>query len=376
MILLRTNKRGTSYWRHPRWMVMLEKFGQKAKSALRDFLADSPVTRQYRRELEVEKLKSFPTITVPEHWESGVLLSDKIEHYATRHQMIEPFFLSKLKPAAYELSVGDLYSIGGKTFTLSADRPDEEIVIKPFEVVVIQTLERLNLPEFMIARWNVRVRWAYQGLLWVGAAQVDPGYRGFLSCPLYNLSDSTVRLRRGQEIAVMDFVTTTQPTDESRKYRYNPYKRSRVLFEDYEPNELKSALATQAQERLHSVEQSVKELGARVDAAIIVIATAVGILVAGLALFVSKEYPEVITRFSPTYLVALVALITAILAFIHSTYRHIVVERRRFLALFVFDFLTVAVLIWALLDLRAIIARSGSVPPPTTPPTQTEKAKP
>ena len=290
--------------------------------------------------------------------------------------MIQPFFASKLKPAAYELSVGDLYSIGGKTFTLSPDRPEQEIVIKPFEVVIIQTLERLNLPEFMIARWNVRVRWAYRGLLWVGAAQVDPGYRGYLSCPLYNLSDSTVRLRRGQEIAVMDFVTTTRPTEESRRHRYDPYKRSRVLFEDYEPNELKSALATQAHERLHSVEQSVKELGARVDAAIIVIATAVGILVAGLALFVSKEYPEVVTRFSPTYLVALVALITAILAFIHSTYRHMVVERRRFIWLLIFDLTTVGVLIWALMDLQAVAARSGS--PRSTPNavSATEKPKP
>jgi deoxycytidine triphosphate deaminase len=289
--------------------------------------------------------------------------------------MIEPFSNAKLKPAAYELSVGDLYSIGGKTFTLSADRPDQEIIIKPFEVVIIQTLERLNLPEFMIARWNVRVRWAYQGLLWVGAAQVDPGYRGYLSCPLYNLSDSPVRLRRGQEIAVMDFVTTTRPNEVSRKHKYDPYKRTRVLFEDYEPNELKSALATQAQERLHAVEQSVKELGARIDAAIMVITTAVGILVAGLALFVSKEYPEVITRFSPTYLVAMVALITAILAFIHSTYRHIVTEKRRFIALFIFDALTVGVLIWALIDLRALRERSGSAQPGPTPQVQGENPK-
>jgi deoxycytidine triphosphate deaminase len=331
---------------------MLENIVQRAKSTLRDLLADSPMTRQTRKETEIDVLKSLPQIPVPEKFESGVLLSDKIEHFATEYKMIEPFSSSKLKPAAYELSVGDLYSIGGKTYTLSADRPEQEIVIKPFEVVIIQTLERLNLPKFVIARWNVRVRWAYKGLLWVGAAQVDPGYRGYLACPLYNLSDSTVRLHRGEEIAVMDFVTTTRPTVESEAEAYEPYKRSRILFEEYAPNELKSALATQAQERLHAVEQSVKELGARVDAAIIVIASAVGILVAALALFVSKEYPEVITRFSPTYLLATVALITAILAFIHSTYRHIVTETRRFVWLLIFEILMVAVLVWALLDLQ------------------------
>lgn len=314
---------------------MLGKIVQRAKSTLRGLLADSPMTRHYRRELEIETLKALPQIPVPKEFEPGVLLSDKIEYYATNYQMIAPFFGSKLKPAAYELSVGDLYSIGGKTYALSADHPEEEIVIQPFEVVVIQTLERLNLPEFIIARWNVRVRWAYKGLLWVGAAQVDPGYRGYLSCPLYNLSDSIVRLRRGQEIAVMDY-------------------------------ELQSALATQAQERLDAVEQSVKELGARVDAAIIVIATAVGILVAGLALFVSKEYPESITRFSPTYLLATVALITAILAFIHSTYRHIVTVKRRFIWLLIFDILTVGVLVWSLIDLQLALRGVRTSAPPAS----------
>lgn len=327
---------------------------------LRSALKDSRLTRHSRKEQEIEFLKSLPDIPVPQKIEAGVLLCDQIAHYATKYQMIDPFSLSKLKPAAYELSVGDLYSIGGKTYTLSPERPDEEIVIKPFEVVVIQTLERLNLPTFLIARWNVRVRWAYQGLLWVGAAQVDPGFRGYLSCPLYNLSEKTVRLHRGEEIAVIDFVTTTRPDDEWAKYQYDPYKRTRILFEDYAPNTLKSALATQAQERLDAMEKSVKEFGSRLDAAITVITGAVGILVAALALFVSKEYPEPLTRFSPTYLLAFVALVTAILAYIHSAYRHIVLEKRRIRTLVVFEVVIVGVLLWAVLELRGAYGRSTS----------------
>src|SRR5262249_11927078 len=156
---------------------------------------------------------------------------------------------------------------------------------RPFEVVIIQTLERLNLPEFLIARWNVRVRWAYEGLLWVGAAQVDPGFKGYLACPLYNLSDKEIRLHRGQEIAVIDFGTTTQPTQEYRKHKYDPYKRTRILFEDYQPNRLRSALATQAQERLEEFGLQLKSLGTRVDSFTAIIAGAIGIVVAALALF-------------------------------------------------------------------------------------------
>lgn len=340
-------------------MSVFDQARQKARSAVKELLRSD--ARGLRREIEIETLRSFPPITVPEHIEPGVLLSDRIQWYATTYKMIDPFYPSKLKPAGYELSVGDLFSIQGKTHSLAADRPDDEIVIDPFEVVVIQTLERLNLPTFLIARWNVRTRWAYRGLLWVGAAQVDPGFKGYLACPLYNLSDKPVRLHRGDEIAVIDFVTTTHPTKTS--ISYDPYKRTRVLFEDYDPNALKSALATQAQERLASVEAGIKELRARVEAAVTVIATAVGILVAALALFVSKEYPESISRFSSATLLAILALVIAIVSIIHSSYRHIVTDKRRITTLFVFEVVVIALLLWISFSLYAL--RDHHQMPPT-----------
>jgi len=43
----------------------------------------------------------------------------------------------------------------------------------------------------------------------VGGPQVDPGYQGKLFCPLYNLSNKTIKLRYGDTIATIDFVRTT-----------------------------------------------------------------------------------------------------------------------------------------------------------------------
>jgi len=43
-----------------------------------------------------------------------VLLSDEIEYYVKQFKLIDPFNPKNLKPAAYELTVGDEYSIGGK----------------------------------------------------------------------------------------------------------------------------------------------------------------------------------------------------------------------------------------------------------------------
>ena len=111
---------------------------------------------------------------------------------------------------------------------------------------MVKTAETINLPRFLIARWNIRVRWAYEGLLWVGGPQVDPGYVGHLFCPLYNLSNETVKLKKGDAIAVMDFVKTTRIKSEKdldngnlKKYKRPP---KRVLIDDYGIEGFRSAL--------------------------------------------------------------------------------------------------------------------------------------
>jgi deoxycytidine triphosphate deaminase len=131
----------------------------------------------------------------------GVLLSDEIELYVQNCNLIDPFDRANLKPAAYELTVGDEYFISGEFLTLeSAGKENSKIIIPPFEVAVLKTTELLCLPRYLIGRWNIRVKHAYSGLLWVGGPQVDPGYVGFLFCPIYNLSDKPVTLNVGDRL--------------------------------------------------------------------------------------------------------------------------------------------------------------------------------
>ena len=144
----------------------------------------------------------------------GVLLSDKIEYYVDTHGMIEPFSKNNLKPAGYRMRVGETYYYGHDRRALDEG---EYLEIKPYDVAIIETAERVRIPRFMIARWNIKVKLAYRGLLWVGAAQVDPGYVGYLACPIYNLSTRTVRLKRGEELALIDFVKTTPYVEKQSK---------------------------------------------------------------------------------------------------------------------------------------------------------------
>ena len=149
----------------------------------------------------------------PVHGNGAVLLSDEIERFANKYRMIDPFNSKNLKAASYYLTLGEECQQRGEPVTLSES--NRYLQIMPYELAVLSTYETINLPRFIIGRWNLRVHMAYEGLLWVGGPQVDPGYQGKLHCPIYNLSNRPVILTYEDRIFTIDFVYTT-PFDKSK----------------------------------------------------------------------------------------------------------------------------------------------------------------
>jgi deoxycytidine triphosphate deaminase len=236
---------------------------------------------------------------------TGVLLSDGIKFCIDTFDMIRPFDPANLKPANYKITIGDQYAMGGEIHELSDHPVEGALTIPPFQVAVIKTRETINMPKFLIARWNIRVQLAYKGLLWVGGPQVDAGYVGHLFCPVYNLSDKPVKLSYGEPIAVIDFVRTSTFVDgESMPYQDVPPER--ILFEDYAPQELNSALYEIAttklgkfEDRTAKTEQSVvdnrentdasiKDIQTRVDTFVLITFTVIAVLFAAITIFASN----------------------------------------------------------------------------------------
>ena len=216
---------------------------------------------------------------------TGVVLGDGIRFYCKQFDLIQPFNEANLKPANYKLTVGDEFSIGGESHVLVDETGKNEIRISPFEVAVIKTQETVNMPRFLIGRWNIQVKHAYQGLLWVGGPQVDAGYVGHLFCPIYNLSDSEVVLRLGDSFAVIDFVKTTPfIKHKSPEYDLPP---ERLLLEDYNPRNLRSALVTLVTKQIDEFREKINELEKRTNHILIVGLTLIGILFAALAIIVT-----------------------------------------------------------------------------------------
>lgn len=278
---------------------------------------------------EKERLSELPYFSRDQvAFEPGVLLSDKIEELCTDFKLIDPFTIDSLRPAGYDLRVGLNYAIRENRQALSLG---ETLTIEPYQVAVIQTLETLNLPDFLIGRWNIRVKLAYSGLLWVGGAQVDPGFRGRLSCPIYNLSTKPVKLACGDRLAMIDFVTTTTfLPGSSRAFQW--WANKSLIFQQYatdlcsgvedtldnvrkEVNKNHSELALtvkQESEKLRqSLAQSQVRIDTRIDTFLTLVFTVVAVLFAGLGIVATKGSEDSSFVSSPVW-VAAVALYFAL----------------------------------------------------------------
>jgi len=223
----------------------------------------------------------------------GVLLSDAIEDCVHSFGLITPFSTNNLKPASYKLTVGDEYALDGKIISLVDEPVKNTITIPPFAVCVVKTRETINMPRFLIARWNIQVSKAYEGLVWVGGPQVDPGYVGYLYCPIYNLRDKPVELAMGKPIAIIDFVRTSQTQSSSKPYKFPP---DNVLFEDYKPDTLISGIAEsskQIRQDNEVVKNQLVQITSRIDTFVLITFTVIAVLFAAVTIFVARtEQPS------------------------------------------------------------------------------------
>jgi deoxycytidine triphosphate deaminase len=141
----------------------------------------------------------------------GMLLSNEIRRFcdeSVRLLIAENFGKTNLRPAAYTLRIGDKFvDSRGKPGVL--DDKNSYFEMEPNSIVYVSTYEKLDLPFYIAARFNLRVKWVYRGILLGTGPQVEPGYKGYLSCPLYNLTDRPIRIAYREDFATIDFERTT-----------------------------------------------------------------------------------------------------------------------------------------------------------------------
>lgn len=212
--------------------------------------------------------------------------------------------------ASYNIRIGKKVVVEGeREYNLSKY---DKVELKPFEVAIIQTYEIINMPLDLIGRWNIKVKKAYEGLVWVGGPQVDPGYCGYLYCPVYNMSDKSVILEFGKEIATMDFVKTTSCNN------FGGFDKIILPFEAYKNRNLKSAITSLITDKLIDVDSFKEKMEDKLHKLQTTFLTIVGALFATLfILIISMKSDEAKISHTCEYIVYL-ALVLSIASFINS----------------------------------------------------------
>src|SRR6202022_1847248 len=108
----------------------------------------------------------------------GMLTAEYIARYANECQMIEDFRPENLKTSSYRLTLGRWCQVDGKDITLSNSEPF--LSVPPNSLAFVSVGERLRLPHYIAARFNLMIDLVYKGLLLGTGPQVDPGFQGVL----------------------------------------------------------------------------------------------------------------------------------------------------------------------------------------------------
>jgi len=148
--------------------------------------------------------------------ESGVLPFQFIEKLIRYGNLITPYNVKNISSASYDMTVGEKY---WKKGVRKLDGTDV-IVIEPGEFVVIQSEEYLMLPPCFSGRFDLTVSMFCKGLILSNGPQVDPGFEGRLFCLLFNASNVSVELKKGDHYASIEFTKILEKTIRPYNGRY------------------------------------------------------------------------------------------------------------------------------------------------------------
>jgi deoxycytidine triphosphate deaminase len=155
-----------------------------------------------------------------------VLIADEIREYIYKYHLLiadpSDFDEEHLKGASYSMKPdpkGKAWQFDEKGFRTHLKKKKETgkngedlyyYEVPPNTLVYIRLLEKLRLPYYIIARFNLKVTYTYKGLLLGTGPQVDPGYEANLNIPLHNLTKDPVNIYIDDSFVSIDFVRTSR----------------------------------------------------------------------------------------------------------------------------------------------------------------------
>jgi dCTP deaminase len=159
-----------------------------------------------------------------------MVLSDRsiLEAVQAGRIVIEPFDRTCIQPASVDLRLDNTFLIFRHTskayidlareldgLTEVARAPEgEPFMLHPGEFVLGSTLEKVTLSDDIVGRLEGKSSLGRLGLLThVTAGFCDPGFSGYLTLELSNVSNLPITLYKGMRVGQISFFTMTTPAE-------------------------------------------------------------------------------------------------------------------------------------------------------------------
>lgn len=156
---------------------------------------------------------------------SDSTIKSKVESGAI---VIQPWDIHALQPASVDLRLFDTFLIPRTdsmthldpedTDLLRYDRRrlelDEQFILHSNELVLASTVERVELPDYIMAQVNGKSSLGRLGLLiHATAGFIDPNFRGRITLELSNVASVPIVLRPNMKIAQISFMLLDKPCE-------------------------------------------------------------------------------------------------------------------------------------------------------------------
>lgn len=152
-----------------------------------------------------------------------VLGTKKILELVKEKKLVENLSKRELENpegAGFDLRVGEIYQVSGKGFLGVEERetPQMEllakyeqgktvkVLLKPGQYYALKTVEKVNLPENIIALPNQPRSTLYRSGVYIFGGPVHPGYKGELTMGIYNFRDEDFVLEMGARVVHIIFL--------------------------------------------------------------------------------------------------------------------------------------------------------------------------
>lgn len=155
----------------------------------------------------------------------------------------------KVSGASYDLLLGDRCWQDGDIRELSSD--DAFVMLKPGDYAIVSSKEIAHFPRDVAGKFDLTVSLFCQGVILSNGPQVDPGFSGRLFCLLFNTSNATINLKRGEHYATLEFVKLVEPTTP-----YSGKYQGKDDIIDYLPSPSQPSVITKLREDVDSLKSA------------------------------------------------------------------------------------------------------------------------